>query len=172
MQPFAESEKFIHFRIIHTVRYLFKATDHILSVNKIPLAGDQVPLLMLSAQCEGSSMNDLAKIIEKDKAGILRGLRSLENRGLIQFKDAATDKRKRLVYLTPSGQDILKQIMKNIGKIEKQLEKGTTIAERTIFFNVLDKIRVDCLKLTGKDGKASDDFNFEKVMEMNKTKHA
>lgn len=171
MKPFSESKKSMSFRIIHTVRFIFNALDHILSINKIPLAGDQVPLLMLSAQCEGSSMNDLAKIIEKDKAGILRGLRSLEKRGLILFKDAATDRRKRLVYLTPMGHDLLEQIMKNIGEIEKQIEKGMTIAERTNFCNVLDRIRVNCLKLTGKEGKPLDDFDFEKIIEMNKTRH-
>jgi DNA-binding MarR family transcriptional regulator len=172
MKPFSDSKKSISFRIFDTVRYLGKAIDHLMSVNNIPLAGDQIPLLMLSAQFEGSSMNDLAKIIERDKAGILRGLRSLEKRGLILFKDAAMDRRKRLVYLTSTGHELLEQIMKNIGESEKQIEKGMTVAERTTLCNVLDRIRVNCLKLTGKEGKALDDFDFGKGMDKNKRRPA
>lgn len=167
MKPFSDSKKSISFQIFDTVRYLGKALDHFMSVNNIPLAGDQIPLLMLAAQFEGSSMNDLAKIIERDKAGILRGLRSLEKHELILFRDTTTDRRKRLVYLTPTGHDLLEKIMKNIGEVEKIMENGITIDERTNFYDILYRIRVNCLKLTGKESKALDDFDFEKVIEKN-----
>jgi|SRR5271157_4928653 DNA-binding MarR family transcriptional regulator len=162
MKPFSESKKSISFRIFDTVRYLGKALDHFMSVNKIPLAGDQVPLLMLAAQFEGSSMNDLAKIIERDKAGILRGLRSLEKHGLIRFQDTAADRRKRLVYLTPIGHDLLEKIMKSIGKVEKILENGIDIVTLKNFYAVLDIIKSNCLKITGQKSESIGDSDFNK----------
>jgi DNA-binding MarR family transcriptional regulator len=143
--------------------------DHILSVNRVPLAGNQVPLIMLSAQFEGHSMKDLANIIKRDKSGILRGLRSLEKRGLIRFQGETNDKRKRLVYLTPVGHDLVEQIINSIDTAEKQIKNGISTSEISSFYKILDRINANCLKITG---KTEDDFNFKRHLKGIMTKHS
>lgn len=171
MKPFSDSKKSISFRLFDTVWHIARTIDHTLLVNNIPLAGDQVPLLMLSAQWEGSSINDLAKIIEKDKAGILRGLRSLEKQGLIRLQDAAADRRKRLVFLTPKGYALVERIMKELKKIDINIKKGITSAERKNFYKVLCRICDNCLAFPRKEGNALEASDFVNGIEKNTTKH-
>lgn len=143
--------------------------DHAMSINKIPIASNQVPLLMLSAQFEGHSMNDLANIVKKDKAGILRGLRSLEKRGLIRFQDDATDKRKRLVYLTSDGKELVERIFKQIEPVEKQMIAGIAAVELESFYKTINKISFNCLHSVGKE--EWDDFCFDEVRDRSTAKN-
>jgi DNA-binding MarR family transcriptional regulator len=168
-KPFNQSKKTIGFRIIDLMRHMGITMDHVLSINKIPIASNQAPLLMLSAQFEGHSMKDLASIVKKDKAGILRGLRSLEKRGLIRFQDDYTDMRKRLVYLTPIGNELVERIFKQIEPVEKQMIAGVTAAELENFYKVIDKIKFNCLKNIGKEDL--DDFCFDEVRDRSTAKN-
>jgi DNA-binding MarR family transcriptional regulator len=152
------------------MRHIGETLDHKLSANRVPLAGDQVPLMMLSAQFEGNSMKALATIIKKDKAGILRGLRSLEKRGLIRFQGEVTDKRKRLVYLTPTGHDLMGKIMIYVDEVGKQIINGITPAEIRGFYETLDKINTNCLKCLGKEGQTLDDFEEQMIINSKMTK--
>jgi DNA-binding MarR family transcriptional regulator len=170
MKPFSESQKTLVSQIMNMVRHVGETIDHTLSVKNIPLAGNQLPLLMLSAQFEGHAMKDLADIIKRDKAGILRGLRSLEKRGLICFQGENTDKRKRLVYLTPMGHAMMKQTMKHLSAFEKQIKNGITTAEFVIFYKIMDKINANCLKCLGEKSKSIHNFNFTERVRLNTTK--
>ncbi|HAJ80494.1 MAG TPA: hypothetical protein DCO75_12075 [Fibrobacteres bacterium] len=170
MKPFSESRKTIGFQIMNLMRHVGETIDHSLSVNNVPLAGNQMPLLMLSAQFEGHSMKDLADIIKRDKAGILRGLRSFEKRGLIRFQGEASDKRKRLVYLTPIGHAMMKQIMQHLDAFEKQIKSGITPDEFRVFYKIIDKINSNCLKSLGEESKIIHDFNFDEHLKVNTKK--
>ena len=171
MKPFSESRKTLVFQIMNLVRHVTESIDHTLSVNNVPLAGNQLPLLMLSAQFEGHSMKDLANIIKRDKAGILRGLRSFEKRGLIRFQGEATDKRKRLVYLTPMGHAMMRQVIEHLDVFEKQIKNGITPDEFRAFYKTIDKINSNCLKSLGEEREIFHHLNFGEHLELNTVKH-
>jgi DNA-binding MarR family transcriptional regulator len=160
-KPFNQAKKNIGYRILNMMRCISFAMDHAMLVEKISISSNQAPLLMLSAQFEGHSMNDLANIVKKDKAGIFRGLRSLEKHELIRFQDDETDKRKRLVYLTSSGKELVERIFKQIELFEKKITENITSAELESFYKIIDKINFNCLKSIGKDN--FDDFCFDDV---------
>jgi DNA-binding MarR family transcriptional regulator len=170
MKPFTESRKTLVSQIMNMMRHVGETFDYTLSVNNVPLAGDQLPLLMLSAQFEGHSMKDLANIIKRDKAGILRGLRSFEKRGLIRFQGEATDKRKRLVYLTPLGHAMMKQIMKYLDVVEKQIKNGITPDEFNGFYKIINKINANCIKILGEESKIIHGLNFDDHLKLNTAK--
>lgn len=170
MKPFSESRKTLVFQVMNLTRHIGETIDHTLEVNKVLLAGNQVPLLMLSAQFEGHSMKELSNIIKRDKAGILRGLRSFEKRGLIRFQGDATDKRKRLVYLTPAGHAMMKKIIGQFDAFEKEVKVGVTPEEFNMFYKVIDKLNANCLKTMGDKGKDFNNFDIKEHLEIDHSK--
>jgi DNA-binding MarR family transcriptional regulator len=145
-KPFNRMKSTVHFRITHTIRHMTETIDHALAAENFPLAGDQAPLLLLSAQFEGRSIQDLAGIIKKDKAGILRGLRSFEKRGLIRFQDDASDRRKRLVYLTLKGLELVERMVAKTEAVEKRIIRGIAAGELDRMYATLAKISANCFK--------------------------
>jgi DNA-binding MarR family transcriptional regulator len=161
-KPFNRMKSTVHFRITHTMRHMAETMDHALAADNFPLAGDQVPLLLLSAQFEGRSIQDLAGIIKKDKAGILRGLRSFEKRGLIRFQDDAADRRKRLVFLTLKGLELMERMVAKTEAIEKRLIRGIAAAELDRLYATLGKISANCFKEIATDAVIRHHFGLVK----------
>jgi DNA-binding MarR family transcriptional regulator len=161
-KPFNRMKNTVHFKIRYTMQHIGETLDRSLAGENFPLAGDQVPLLMLSAQFEGRSIQDLAGIIRRDKAGILRGLRSFEKHGLIRFKGDATDRRKRLVYLTPEGLALMERIVAKTEAIESRLICGIAASELERMYATLEKISTNCFKEIAADAVIRHHFGLEK----------
>jgi DNA-binding MarR family transcriptional regulator len=150
-KPFTQAQTTVGFRIMHTMRHIHECIDRTFVAENIPLVGDQVPLFMLSSQFEGSSIMDLAGIIKRDKAGIFRGLRTLEKHGFIRFQCDAHDRRKRLVYLTSLGNNLRERILKKMEEVDDLISQGITAKELELMYAVFDKISANCLKILGID---------------------
>ncbi len=161
-QPFTRIKNTVGFRIMRTMQHIGETMDRAFAVDRFPLAGDQVPLLMLATQFEGHSIQDLAGIIKKDKAGVFRGLRSFEKRGLIRFQGDVSDKRKRLVYLTPRGIDLMERIIAKTERLEKRIIRGIIAAQLDQMYGTLDKISANCFKEVATDVVIRHHFGLEK----------
>jgi DNA-binding MarR family transcriptional regulator len=89
----------------------------------IDLTRQQYVLLKVLFDKEGSSQNDLAFLTERDKTSLTRLLRSLENKGLVSKITGKVDRRKRRIYLTEPG----KQMLNKAWPIMKEIEYELTI---------------------------------------------
>ena len=166
-KPFSRMKGTVHFRIRHTMQHIGEILDHSLASERFPLAGDQVPLLILSAQFEGRSIRDLAHIISRDKAGVLRGLRSFEKRGLVRFQGDASDRRKRLVFLTPEGLELMERIVAKSEAMERRLVHGITASELDRMYATLGKISANCFKEMAADAVIRHRFGIGKPLKNN-----
>jgi len=131
-----------------------------MNLEKSDISFEQFPLLLVSKMFEGCSMQEIARITHRDKAGVLRGLRSLEKHGYIVFKSDKNDLRKRLVYSTKKSHDLTLKIMDEVQKIEKELFSGISESELDAFYKTLDKIGQKCSEMANvKPGTSWYDFN-------------
>ncbi len=92
-------------------------------------------------------MQEIARLTNQDKAGILRGLRSLERRGLIRFRKDPHDMRKRLVFPTKKARELSGRIVEDVEAFEKELLRGISPGERRIFLDVVRQLTDRCLEL-------------------------
>jgi DNA-binding MarR family transcriptional regulator len=118
-----------------------------LLLDKSPISYEQFPLLMAAIQHEGSSMQEIARIGRQHRAGILRGLRALEVRGLIKFRNDPRDRRKRLVFSTPQARELSARIMNYVMALEKEVFHGIPEDEMRAFLGVVEKSTIRCLHL-------------------------
>ena len=171
--PSSQLREDIGRRIMDSVRHIAEAIDHVLFINKIPITSGQLPLLMLSFKFEGYSKKELAGILKRDNAGVFRGLRSLEKRGLVRFRRDDSDKRKRLVYLTPKAHRIRASIHEQKKRNEKQLIAGLSAKEINSLYAFLDIIDSNCRKIIDKKDSGSQDYRInnglQKAMRKNRS---
>ncbi|MGA2507124.1 MAG: MarR family winged helix-turn-helix transcriptional regulator [Chitinispirillaceae bacterium] len=129
------------------LKYFAELINRRMLLDKSAITYEQFPLLIITIHCEGCSMQEIARITHQDKAGILRGLRSLEMRGFITFKNDPDDLRKRLVFSTQKARDLSIKIMNEVKALEKELFHGIPADEMSAFFSVIKKVTDKCLEL-------------------------
>jgi len=146
LKPYHDTQNAIGYKIHTTFRNIGVTIDRFMELNNISLRSDQGPLLMVSAEFQGHSMKDLSLIFHRDKAGVFRGLRSLEKIGMIRLEGDSADKRKRLVFLTPAGETTVRELLRIIADAETKIIEGIPAEELNCFYKVLDFINLNCMK--------------------------
>ena len=129
------------------LKYFTELINRRMLLDMSGISYEQFPLLIITIHCEGSSMQELARITNQDKAGILRGLRALEIRGFINFKHDPGDQRKRLVFPTQKAHDLSTKVMKDVRAFEKHLFYGISPDEIRTFFSVMNTLTDKCVAL-------------------------
>jgi len=86
------------------------------------------------------SQKVLADALEIELASLMRTLGQLEAQGYIKRRCCESDKRARIVSLTPQGIDILKQIDTRIKQVRAELLKGISRQELSEFERVIGHI--------------------------------
>jgi hypothetical protein len=71
---------------------------------------------------------------------------SFEKRGLIRFQDDASDRRKRLVYLTLKGLELVERMVAKTEAVEKRIIRGIAAGELDRMYATLAKISANCFK--------------------------
>ncbi len=98
------------------------------------------PLLIKIYRHEGISQEQLAQDFHLNESTITRNLKKLEDKGLIE---RIKDKRKKLIKITPKGEETAKKVMDFDEKWDKQL--NLTDEEYEYFLKILRKITEDLL---------------------------
>lgn len=70
------------------------------------------------------SQKHLADALEIELSSLMRTLSQLEEQGLVTRVSCSTDKRVRIVRLTPAGSEFLKQLETRIVQVRRQLLEG------------------------------------------------
>ncbi|HUI93187.1 MAG TPA: MarR family transcriptional regulator [Chitinivibrionales bacterium] len=129
------------------MRYATELINRRRVLNTSALSYEQFPLLKIAIHHEGSSMQEIARLTNQDKSGILRGLRSLERRGFIMFRNDPSDMRKRLVFPTRKARELSRRIVDDVEALEKELLHGVSAGEMRIFLEVMRKLTDRCVEL-------------------------
>ena len=114
---------------------------------KIAISFEQVSLLMAAIRNEGKSMVEIARITYRDKAGVLRGLRSLESGGFIKLKSDPHNMRIRHVFSTKKAKDLSLKVLEIVTGLENELLSGIDLDDITTCLGVIDKLNNKCIAL-------------------------
>lgn len=91
------------------------------------------------------SQKVLADALEIELPSLMRTLGQLEEHGYVKRRCCDTDKRARIVSLTPQGTDILKQIEARIMQIRAELLNGISHQELNEFERVISLISANAM---------------------------
>ncbi len=99
---------------------------------------------------EGASQARLAELSDMDPMMMVRTLDHLEERGLVERRPDAADRRARCLHLTAKGRHALDDIWRLAESTRAEVFAGVSVEEREAFLDVLERIHGNVIAL--KDG--------------------
>lgn len=87
------------------------------------------------------SLKELEKILHVAQSTTAGIINRLEQKGLVTGFGDSSDKRIKLVQMTPLGETYCREAEQNMKKAEERLLSGLTDTERSIFKSLLQKVR-------------------------------
>lgn len=85
------------------------------------------------------TQQDIAHKLLRDKSSVLRTVASLVTSGYLIVTPDGTDKRKKLVDLTPKGEEAAKWISNDVVNTDAKMFSNLSVAEKLILTELLDK---------------------------------
>lgn len=83
---------------------------------------------------------DIANMLQKDKAGIQRSVQTLHKDGFLKIESDIEDKRKNMVSLTASGKFVCERIQTLAIGFNNQIMEHFSEEERKTFIGFLDRV--------------------------------
>lgn len=104
------SSRALIFQMLKTRMAFRQALQRVLKRNNIDITFEMLQILSCLWQEQGVSQQILAEKTAKDKACMTNLMTNLEKKNWIMRQEDLTDRRNRLVYLTPAGEEISNRI--------------------------------------------------------------
>ncbi len=104
------SSRALIFQMLKTRMAFRQALQRVLKRNNIDITFEMLQILSCLWQEQGVSQQILAEKTAKDKACMTNLMANLEKKNWIMRQEDLTDRRNRLVYLTPAGEEISNRI--------------------------------------------------------------
>jgi DNA-binding MarR family transcriptional regulator len=103
---------------------------------------EQLPILFIAYFCadEAPSQQNIADMLQKDKSGIQRSIKTLERDGYLRIVNDQEDRRKNIIQLTPAGRLVVEKVQEAARVMDKEITKQLTEDELTLFTTVSQKI--------------------------------
>ncbi|CCG98145.1 transcriptional regulator, MarR family [Fibrella aestuarina BUZ 2] len=130
------------FMISHVGHLMAKKANRELTRLGFTIQIEQFPVLFVTyfAGDELLSQQDIANMLQKDKSGIQRSIRTLERDGYLRVVSDSIDRRKNLIRLTPAGKMIIEQAIQTTEMLDQQIMSQLSEAERDAFLATTRKI--------------------------------
>ena len=130
------------FMISHVSNLMAKKANRELARLGFTLQIEQFPVLFV-AYFSGDdllSQQEIANMLQKDKSGIQRSIRTLERDGYLRVAADSGDRRKNLIRLTPAGKMVIEQALQITATMDQQVMSQLSEAEREAFLATTRKI--------------------------------
>jgi len=124
-----------------TVKFLDLLVEEKLAAAGIPLSKLQFVFLMIISRNNEQPQQNLAALTGRDKTTFTRNINTLERKKLVTRKPSKTDKRIKLVCITPLGVALMKTAMPVVDGIIHEIESDISEKERESFLITLAKIK-------------------------------
>lgn len=124
-----------------TMKMLDNYIEDLFSEAGVPLSKLQFITLKIIDHHQELAQNNLAVLCGKDKTTLTRNINTLERKQLVARTVSNTDKRIKLVTITPQGKALLNQAMPVIKKVANELDQSINAQEREQLKGILSKIR-------------------------------
>jgi DNA-binding MarR family transcriptional regulator len=131
----------LQFKLGAVTKVVFKKMNSELVNEGIPVLAEQLPILMVVYfQVQPMTQQDIANILQKDKAGIQRSVQTLKKDGFLKIESDIEDKRKNLISLTPSGKFVCERIQALAITFNNQIMEHFSEEERKTFIGFLNRV--------------------------------
>lgn len=129
------------FRVGMLSRLILKKINMHLTYDDIPLMAEQIPVLLLVYDKNGTiSQQFIADKLERDKGGIHRSVKSLIRQGLLITKKDSIDQRNNIVSLTDAGVVVCNKVMAFSIDFNRHILGSFTEKEQSTLIGLLEKI--------------------------------
>jgi DNA-binding MarR family transcriptional regulator len=136
-----EMKNSLQFKLGSVTRAVFKKMNGELVHEGIPVLAEQIPVLMIVYFKEDyMTQQDIANVLQKDKAGIQRSVQTLHKDGFLKIESDLVDKRKNMISLTPSGKFVCEKVQALAISFNSQIMDHFTEAEQKTFLSFLDRV--------------------------------
>jgi MarR family transcriptional repressor of mepA len=131
----------LQFKLGAVTKVVFKKMNAELVNEGIPVLAEQLPILMVVYfQEHAMTQQDIANILQKDKAGIQRSVQTLHKDGFLKIESDIEDKRKNMISLTPSGKFVCERIQALAITFNSQIMEHFSEEEWGTFLGYLDRV--------------------------------
>ncbi|MEM1412791.1 MAG: MarR family transcriptional regulator [Pseudomonadota bacterium] len=97
-------------------------------------------LLMTIADIEPAPMQQVARLMARDKSQMTRAIKALENKGLVQRASDPGDARVTLLQLTRKGRRTVERIQKALGEVIGELLSPLGAEERRLLGTLMARV--------------------------------
>lgn len=133
--------------VVRTRMAFRRAMQRTLKRNEAGITFEMLQVLSCLWNEQGLSQQVLAERTAKDKACLTNLMLNLEKKGYVCRKEDASDRRNKLVYLTPDGERFREQIRPVLDQVYVNAEKSIgletlhrMLSELDTVFNVLENV--------------------------------
>ena len=134
--------------------------NHFIFMNRelkhMNLTEGQVPCLIALSHQPGTTQDDLAKMFHIDKGTIARAIQKLEDKALVRRIQDPENRRRYLLYLNKSGEEIIPQILLAERKWENNIFKGFSQEERSQMIEGMRRLAENSLEISKNRFKESE----------------
>tara|TARA_R110002050_G_scaffold149463_1_gene275986 strand:+ start:4366 stop:4818 length:453 start_codon:yes stop_codon:yes gene_type:complete len=117
----------------------------------IPLSKLQLIFLKIISVHNAQAQSSLAELTGRDKTTFTRNINTLERKKLVTRKSCATDKRVKLVCITPLGRTFVEKAMPILEGIVDEVEVDISAEEKAQFLTTLEKIKNKLIEVRTKN---------------------
>ena len=133
--------------VVRTRMAFRRAMQRTLKRNEAGITFEMLQVLSCLCNEQGITQQVLAERTAKDKACLTNLMLNLEKKGYVCRKEDASDRRNKLVYLTPEGERFREQIRPVLDQVYVNAEKSIgqetlhrMLSELDTVFNVLENV--------------------------------
>ena len=132
-----KADEYIDFNLRHAWHkisrmYNQKAKEHGLTMS--------IGFILLIVDKEGTPSTQLGARMGMEPTSLSRTLKTMETKGYIYRKTDPTDKRKVLIFLTPEGIELRKEVRKVVIGFNEQVLANIPTKKLSVFFEVMNLV--------------------------------
>lgn len=130
------------FMISHLAGLMARLGNRELTKAGFSLQIEQLPVLFIIyfADDDLLSQQEIANLLQKDKSGIQRSIRTLERDGYLRIIADNLDRRKNRIQLTPAGKLVVDKAIETAHIVDQRVTDQLTPDELNTFLSTMRKI--------------------------------
>lgn len=129
MFSFIDNNDIYHLLTGRTYMQLARALNTRFKEKNIPISHEQFSVMVILWEKDGCSQQVLAEKTFRDKPGVTRMLDNLERKELVYRQMDKKDRRSNLIFLTPKGKKIEKEVIETVKEVVKKASEGMSEAD-------------------------------------------
>ena len=118
-----ESERELVLQTLRTWMAFRQAVQRVLKRHNVDMTFEMLQVMNCLWNKQGISQQSLAEKTAKDKACLTNLINNLEKKGYVHRKEDLADRRNKLVFLTPEGEEFKEQIRPILDQVYVYAEK-------------------------------------------------